>query len=110
MSHFSYLVVLAACLVGTAPLEIVLRTRVYARWRRLLLTLVPTVVIFAGWDVYAIRHRQWVYERHFITGVFLPGRLPLEEFRFFLGGPTCAVLTLDAVRRRRPQWTVGDEP
>jgi lycopene cyclase domain-containing protein len=109
MSHFSYLAVLSACLVGTAPLEIVLRTRVYARWRRLLLTLVPTVVIFAGWDVYAIHHRQWTYERHFITGVVLPGRLPLEEFLFFLVVPTCAVLTLEAVRRRRPQWTVGDE-
>jgi len=109
MSHFSYLAVLAACLVGTAPLEIVLRTRVYARWRRLLLTLAPTVVIFAGWDVYAIHHRQWTYERHFITGVLLPGRLPLEEFLFFLVVPTCAVLTLEAVRRRRPQWTVGDE-
>jgi lycopene cyclase domain-containing protein len=109
MSHFSYLAVLAACLVGTAPLEIVLRTLVYARWRRLLLTLAPTVVIFAGWDVYAIHHRQWTYERHFITGVLLPGRLPLEEFLFFLVVPTCAVLTLEAVRRRRPQWTVGDE-
>ena len=109
MSHLSYLAVLAACLLGTAPLEIVLRTRGYARWRRLLLTLVPTVVIFAGWDVYAIHHHQWTYERHFVTGVFLPGHLPLEEFLFFLVVPTCAVLTLEAVRRRRPQWTVGDE-
>lgn len=109
MSHLSYLALLVACLVGTAPLEIVLRTRVYARWRRLLLTLAPTVVVFAGWDVYAIHRRQWTYERHFTTGVLLPGRLPLEEFLFFLVVPTCAVLTLEAVRRRRPQWTVGDE-
>jgi lycopene cyclase domain-containing protein len=110
MSHLAYLAVLAACLVGTAPLEIVLRTRVYARWRRLALALAPTVVIFAGWDVYAIHHHQWSYERRFTTGVLLPGRLPLEELLFFVVVPTCAVLTLEAVRRRRPQWTIGDEP
>lgn len=109
MSHLTYLALLAACLAGTAPLEFLLRTGVYARWRRLAGALAPTVVIFAGWDVYAIRHHQWSYERRFITGVLLPGRLPLEELLFFLVIPTCAVLTLEAVRRRRPQWTIGDE-
>jgi len=24
--------------------------------------------------------------------------------------PTCAVLTLEAVRARRPHWLIGDEP
>jgi hypothetical protein len=35
--------------------------------------------------------------------------LPLEELLFFVVIPTCAILTLEAVRRRRPQWTIGDE-
>jgi lycopene cyclase domain-containing protein len=82
---------------------------VYGRWRRLSLALAPTVVIFAGWDVYAIHRHQWAYARHYTTGLLLPGRLPVEELLFFLVVPTCAVLTLEAVRRRRPQWTVGDE-
>jgi lycopene cyclase domain-containing protein len=109
VAHLTYLALLAACLIGTAPLEVVLRTRVYARWRRLALALVPTVVVFGAWDVYAIHRHQWRYERRYTTGVLLPGRLPLEELLFFLVIPTCAVLTLEAVRRRRPQWTIGDE-
>ena len=28
---------------------------------------------------------------------------------FFLVIPTCAILTLEAVRVRRPQWRIGDE-
>jgi hypothetical protein len=24
--------------------------------------------------------------------------------------PTCSVITLEAVRRRRPGWVIGDEP
>lgn len=109
MSHLLYIGLLAGCLLGTAPLEIVLGTRVYARWRRLLLALVPTVVVFGAWDVYAISRGHWSYVSRWITGVRLPGRLPIEEVLFFLVIPTCAVLTFEAVRCRRPAWTVDDE-
>ena len=110
MAHFAYLAILAACLVGTAPLELVLGTRVYGRWRRLTLTLLPVVLLFGAWDEYAIARGLWTYDTNRITGVYLPHRLPLEELLFFLVTPTCAILTLEAVRRRRPSWTVGDEP
>jgi lycopene cyclase domain-containing protein len=107
--RFTYLLILAACLVGTLPLEFVLHTRVYARWRRLLTALVPVVVVFGVWDVLEIRAGAWRYDPAWIVGVTLPGRLPLEELLFFVVIPTCAVLTLEAVRARRPDWLVGDE-
>ncbi len=110
MRHLLYLALLAGCLLGTAPLEMLLHTRVYARWRRLGLALLPTLIVFTAWDIYAIRSHQWRYDRRWTTGVVLPGRLPLEELLFFAVIPTCAILTLEAVRRRRPQWTIGDEP
>lgn len=102
--HATYLLILLACVVGTAPLEIVLHTRVYARWPRLVVTLVPVVLIFGGWDELAIHQGTWDYARRYLVGVYLPGRLPLEELLFFLVIPTCAVLTLEAVRSRRPDW------
>jgi lycopene cyclase domain-containing protein len=110
MRHLTYLAVLAGCLLGTAPLEIWLRTRVYTRPRRWLLALGPTVVVFVGWDLYAIARGQWSYDAEQTTGVLLPGRLPLDELLFFLVIPTCAILGFEAVRARRPGWPVGDEP
>lgn len=110
MQHVVYLALLAGCLLGTAPLEILLGARVYARWRRLGLALVPTVAIFVIWDLYAISRDQWTYDSRYLTGVLLPGSLPIEELLFFVVVPTCAILTLEAVRRRRPQWPIGDEP
>jgi lycopene cyclase domain-containing protein len=107
--HLTYLLILAGCLVGTAPLEVVLHTRVYARWPRLVATLVPVALIFGAWDVAAIHAAWWHYDRRYLVGVTLPGRLPLEELLFFLVIPTCAVLTLEAVRVRRPHWLIGDE-
>ena len=109
MTHLRYLLLLAACLIGTLPLEFVLGTRVYARWRRLAVAVLPVVVVFGAWDVLAVHARWWHYDAAQVVGVTLPGRLPLEELLFFLVIPTCAVLTLEAVRIRRPDWRIGDE-
>ena len=102
-----YLAVLAGCVLGTLPLEIVLRTRVYGRPLRLLLTLLPVLVVFVVWDVLAIRAGHWTYDPAQTTGIVL-GDLPLEELAFFLVIPVCAVLTLEAVRAVKG-WRVGDE-
>jgi lycopene cyclase domain-containing protein len=109
MAQLSYLAVLVTCLIGTAPLEIVLRTRVYRRWRRLAAALTPGLVLGVAWDSYAIHRRQWTFDWRYLTG-FRLGNLPIEEVLFFLVIPTCAILTLEAVRRRRPGWRIGDEP
>jgi lycopene cyclase domain-containing protein len=101
-----YLAVMAGCLVVTLPLELVLRARVYARWRRLLLTLLPVLVVFLTWDALAIHAHDWSY-RH-LTGVRL-GNLPIEELVFFVVIPVCSLLTLEAIRRVCPSWRAGDE-
>lgn len=103
----AYLLVLLGCLIGTAPLEPFLRTRVYARWRRLLLTLLPVFVVFTVWDVLAIRAGHWSYDPEQTTGV-KAGVVPVEELLFFVIIPTCAILALEAVRAVRG-WPVGDE-
>jgi hypothetical protein len=75
----------------------------------LVLTLVPVVVVFFCWDVYAISAGHWDFDPASTTGVLLPGAVPLEELLFFLVVPVCAVLTLEAVRAVKG-WEVGDEP
>ena len=107
--HATYLLILVACVLGTLPLELVLHARVYARWRRLVAVLACVVVVFGGWDVAAIAAHHWHYDPRRLVGVTLPGRLPLEELLFFLVIPTCALLTLEAVRARKPHWLDGGD-
>lgn len=104
----TYLLVLAFIIVCTLPLEVFLRTRVYARWRRLLLSLAPVFVVFCGWDIYAVARHQWSFHEAQLSGVVLPGRLPLEEVLFFVVVPIASILTLEAVRAVKG-WKVGDE-
>ena len=108
-AHWTYAGLLAGCLVVTAPLELVLRVRVYARWRRLLLALVPGFVVFVAWVLYAIAQGHWTYDARQILGVRLPGGIPVEEVLFFLVVPICAVLAFEAVRKVTG-WKAGDEP
>jgi lycopene cyclase domain-containing protein len=107
-ARLSYLAMLAFVVLGTAPLEVLLGTRVYARRRRLALTLLPVVAVFVTWDLYAIAQRHWDFDPAQTLGVVLPGGLPLEELLFFLVVPVASVLTLEAVRAVRG-WPVGDE-
>ena len=103
----TYLVVLLGCLLGTLPLELVLHTRVYTRWRRLLLALLPVLVVFVTWDVLAIRAGHWSYDPRQTVGLVL-GNVPVEEVLFFLVVPVCSILALEAVRAVKG-WAVGDE-
>ncbi|MBA3524546.1 MAG: lycopene cyclase domain-containing protein [Geodermatophilaceae bacterium] len=104
----TYAAVLLACLAATLPLELVLHTRVYARWRRWLLAVAPGFVVFVAWDLYAVSTGQWSFDPGRVLGVVLPGGLPLEEVAFFVVVPTCALLAFEAVRRTTG-WTAGDE-
>jgi lycopene cyclase domain-containing protein len=99
VGHLTYLSLLVGCLVVTAPLELLLRVRVYARWRRLLLAVVPEFVVFVVWVLYAIAAGHWTYSDDRTLGVRLPGGIPIEEVGFFLVVPVCAVLALEAVRK-----------
>jgi lycopene cyclase domain-containing protein len=106
MGHLTYLGLLAGCLVVTAPLELVLHVRVYARWRRLLVALLPEFVLFVAWVLYAIAQGHWDYSAARTVDVRLPGGIPVEEVLFFLVVPVCAVLAFEAVRRVTG-WNAG---
>ena len=97
----TYLLVLAGCLLGTLPLELVLHVGVYRQWRRLLLTLAPVAAVFVTWDVLAVRAHHWRFDPQQVLPPRVAG-LPLEELAFFVVIPLCSVLAFEAVRRKRP--------
>lgn len=94
--HWQYLVVLAACLVITAPLEF-LGTGVYRQAQRAIRAILPVAVVFVVWDVLAITAHIWTYNPRYVSGIDF-GPLPLEELLFFVVIPICGLLTYSAVR------------
>jgi lycopene cyclase domain-containing protein len=94
-----YLILMGLCVLITLPLEFIFGSRVWRSPRRLLFALVPTVIIFTWWDLIAIARNNWAYNPEYITGIELPGALPIEEIVFFIVIPICALLTFETVRR-----------
>lgn len=94
--RWQYLAVLAACLVITAPLEI-LGPGVYRQWRRVIKAVVPVAAVFLVWDEIAVAAHVWTYDRAYLCGPSIPFRVPIEEVLFFLVIPVCALLTFNAV-------------
>lgn len=108
MRHLSYVGMLAFCVLGTLPLELWLGVRVYRRPVRLILSVLPVLVVFVVWDLYAIDAGQWSFDKGQMLGSTLPGGLPVEEVLFFVVIPLCSVLAFEAVRTVRG-WPAGDE-
>ena len=102
MSHLTYLGLLVACLAATVPLDVVYRTHVLARPLALVQAIAPVFLVFTVWDAYAIDRGQWTYNGRYVTGIRLPGHLPVEEVLFFVVIPFASILTFEAVRRVSP--------
>jgi lycopene cyclase domain-containing protein len=96
MDHWQYLIVLGACLLITAPLEI-FGSGVYRQPMRLLRSVGPVAVVFVIWDAIAIAGHVWTYNPRYISGIHVGFSIPLEELLFFLVIPVCGLLTYSAV-------------
>ena len=96
MGPYEYLILMAACVAITLPLEFLLRARVYRRLPLMLPSIAVVVVIFGAWDLLGIAREHWTYNPEFITGINL-GILPLEELVFFIVIPLCALLSYEGV-------------
>lgn len=96
MDRWQYLFVLAACLAITAPLEI-LGAGVYRQVRRTAGAVLPVAVFFVVWDAIAIAAHVWTYNPAYVSGIEIPGVMPVEELLFFIVIPLCGLLTYNAV-------------
>jgi len=106
---WSYMAMLAFTIVGSFWLELVLKVRVLVRWKRWLKAILPMAILFTLWDAYAISRSHWHFDTRQILGIYGPFHIPLEEFLFFLIVPIAAIMSLEAVRRVKKHWVVGDE-
>lgn len=98
VDRFQYLIVMGLCVLVTLPLEFWFEARVWRRPRRLAIALLPALGAFVAWDLWATSTGTWDFNRDYTIGVYFPGGMAVEELVFFVVVPTCALLTIEAVR------------
>lgn len=109
MLKWSYMAMLVFTICGSFWLEIALRVRVLARFKRVVMSIAPIAFLFLCWDAYAIASGHWYFDSKKILGIFGPFSIPLEEFLFFIIIPIAGIMTIEAVRKVKKHWLVGDE-
>lgn len=115
MDHLQYLMVLGACLAITLPLEF-FGEGVYRQPLRTLRAVTPVLLVFLVWDAVAIAAHIWTFNPQYVTGIEVPGGMPLDEVLFFVVIPLCGLLTynavnamLDRLRQLRPRTNEPQE-
>ena len=109
MGKWNYLAMLAFTVAGSFWLEIFLKVGVLRRAKRALAAIIPVALTFLIWDGLAIAHGDWFFDPKQILGIYGPFKIPLEEYIFFLVIPVAAIMTIEAVRRVKKHWVIGDE-
>lgn len=100
MASAQYLIVLAACVAVTLPLEVALGARVYRRPLRVAAVLLPVLAVFVVWDLIGADRGHWWWNASAVVGLRLLS-LPIEEWLFFIVVPLCALLTYEVLGRAR---------
>lgn len=96
LPHWSYVGMLAFCLIGTLPLIVVFHLDVLKRPGRLALAILLGGLPFLLWDLYATHVGHWWFDAD-QTLRWRIGGLPLEEIAFFVVIPLAAILTYESV-------------
>jgi len=66
------------------------------------------IVIYLGWDVWAVFKKSWYFDSQQILGLNLFGRVPIEEVLFFVIVPLMCVLTYLALGKLTG-WSFADK-
>ncbi len=104
LQQWSYAAMLAFCLIGTLPLEVIFGLGVLRRIGALALTILLASGPFLLWDLWATHAGHWWFD----PVQTLPWRVagvPLEEVGFFIVIPLAGILTYEAVRVLRGRRT-----
>jgi len=93
-------------IAGSFWLEIILKVAVLKQIVRLIKAITPVALLFIAWDAYAIRSGHWSFDSTQVLGIFGAFCIPLEEYLFFIFVPIAAIMTIEAVRKVKPEWRV----
>jgi lycopene beta-cyclase len=91
-----YFLVLGAILFFPLVLSLLMRLRLFQRWRALLKAMLFVSAVYWVWDIAAIARGHWSFNPAYILGVDLLG-MPVEEWLFFVVITFVSVFTHEAV-------------
>ena len=100
-SHYTYFLILGACLAGPLALSFDKKVAFYRNWKYLFPAMIIPALLYIVWDIYFTSKGIWSFNPEYITGIKLYN-LPLEEVLFFFIVPYCCVFIYACIRSYFP--------
>lgn len=97
MVHLNYLAVLAFVAICAVGINFGFRLRIGTHWRELFMTQIAVLVIYLGWDTWAIARDNWFFDSRQIVNINVLPKVPIEEFLFFIVVPITTILSYQAL-------------
>jgi len=91
-----YLLVLIFSGVVPFALSFYPSLKIYKNYKALIGSISLVVLIFGGWDIFAVYRGHWYFDKQSILGIYFLN-LPLEEVLFFIVIPFCCIFTWEVV-------------
>lgn len=96
-SHYTYFIILAACLAGPLVLSFDKKVGFYKNWKYVFPAMIIPALFYIAWDFYFTSIGVWHFNEQYITG-FKMANLPLEEVLFFFIVPYCCLFIYECIR------------
>lgn len=105
--HYSYvLIFISICAIGV---NFVFKLQFSKKLKLFLLTDSLILIVYLIWDFWAISKESWFFDPDQILGFMLLGKLPIEEFLFFMIVPLMTMLTYLALIKLTGWQKLTDE-
>ena len=105
-AHYLYvLIFISACAIFVTAL---FRIRYPGFWKLFIATDATVLIVYLAWDFWAVARGSWRFDPAQILGVYLFGKLPIEEFLFFIIVPLMTILTYLALKKLT-RWSAQDQ-
>lgn len=92
MAQLNYLLVLLFIASCAVAVTLVFKIRTPRFWRNFVLADLSVLVIYLFWDYWAIRKKNWSFDREQILDIYIFGIIPVEEVLFFIIVPLMTVI------------------
>lgn len=96
--HAEYFLVLGAILFFPLLLSVIMRLRIYTRFRAFLKTMIIVCTVFWIWDIVVTIRGHWSFNPDYTVG-WRPLGMPVEEWLFFPILVFVSIFTYEAVRK-----------
>jgi len=98
MESYYYLIYLAVVLLSSSLIMAVGRVRI--GFRNALMAILPVLMIFVAWDIFATWRGHWEFGLDKMLGIVVLNQ-PVEELLFFIVVPLFYLVVWEMVKRHR---------